>query len=339
MKLHDDLLDNADALQRRWVPAGFAVAVVKKFSDDRARDLAAQIAFYAFVAIFPLLLVLVTLLDLVLRNDPALRQNLLDSALAAYPVIGTQLKASVQPLTSTGLALAAGLIVALFGARGVARAMQHALNSVWAVPLDRRPRFPASAFRGLGLILVIGLGQILTASLSSLAFGAGHLIIGIVAEVGIIAVAFVVNIGVFWLALRLATAAEVSWRALRMAAILSALSWQALQLLGTFLVGHMLQRSSELYGVFGVVLGLLAWLYLQAQITLYAVEACTVREWQLWPRSLHPPPTDQDLQAYEHYGMAERHLPADSHSPGGIHAMRRVCTSRPRRLNWVWRQR
>jgi len=310
MKLLDDLLDRADARQRRWAPAAFAVAVAKKFCDDRARDLAAQIAFYAFVAIFPLLLVLVTVLDIVLRHDSALRQDLLDSALTAYPVIGTQIKNSVQPLTSTGLALAAGLIVALLGARGVARAMQHALNSAWAVPLDRRPGFPASALRGIGLIVVIGLGQILTSSLSSVALGAGHLVIGILAEAGVIALAFVANIGVFWLALRLATAADVSWGALRLAAILSAVSWQVLQLAGTFVVGHLLRNSSELYGVFGVVLGLLTWLYVQAMITLYAIEACTVREWRLWPRSLRPPPTEQDLRAYEHYGRAERRLPA-----------------------------
>jgi len=311
MKLIDDLLDRADALQRRWPPAAFAVAVWKKFSDDRAGDLAALIAYYAFVAIFPLLLVLVTLLDLVLRHDPALRHKLVDSALSAYPVIGTQIKNSVHPLTSTGLALAAGLIGALFGARGVARAMQNALNSVWAVPRDRRPAFPASALRGFGLIVVIGLGQILTSFLSSLAVGAGHLVIGILAEAGIIALAFAGNVGVFWLALRLATAAEVSWTDLRLGAILSAVSWQALQLLGTFIVGHTLRHTSALYGVFGVVLGLMAWLYLQAQVTLYAVEACTVRAWRLWPRGLRPPPTDQDLRAYEHYGRAERRLPAD----------------------------
>jgi membrane protein len=311
MKLLDDLLDRVDALQRRWPPAAFAVAVWKKFSDDRAGDLAALIAYYAFVAIFPLLLVLVTLLDLVLRHDPALRHKLVDSALSAYPVIGTQIKNSVHPLTSTGLALAAGLVGALFGARGVARAMQNALNSVWAVPLDRRPAFPASAVRSLGLVVVIGLGQILTSFLSSLAVGAGHLVIGILAEAGIIALAFAGNVGVFWLALRLATAAEVSWTDLRLGAILSAVSWQALQLLGTFIVGHTLQHTSALYGVFGVVLGLMAWLYLQAQVTLYAVEACTVRAWRLWPRGLRPPPTGQDLRAYEHYGRAERRLPAD----------------------------
>ncbi len=100
------------------------------------------------------------------------------------------------------------------------------------------------------------------------------------------------------MAFRLATAAEVSWRELFLGAVLSAASWQVLQLLGGFIVGRTLQHSSALYGVFGIVLGLLAWLYLQAQITLYAAEVCTVRAWRLWPRSLRPPPTDQDARAF-----------------------------------------
>ncbi len=147
--------------------------------------------------------------------------------------------------------------------------------------------------------------------LAAVAWGIGNLVTGIPAEAGAIALSFVANICLFWLAFRLATAAEVSWRELRLGAVASAASWQILQLLGGFIVGHLLRHSSALYGVFGVVLGLLAWLYLQAQITLYAVEACTVRAWRLWPRSLRPPPTEQDKRAYERYGRAERRLKAE----------------------------
>ncbi len=86
------------------------------------------------------------------------------------------------------------------------------------------------------------------------------------------------------------------------------MSWQILLLLGGFIVGHTLRHSSALYGVFGVVLGLLAWLYLQAQITLFAVEVCTVRAWRIWPRALRPPLTDQDRLAYDRYARAERRL-------------------------------
>jgi membrane protein len=310
MQFIDDLLDGADRFQRRRPPFAFVVAVWKKFGDDRAGYLAALIAYYAFVAIFPLLLVLDTVLAIAVRHDPGLRDRLLSSALSAYPLIGEQIQHSVHPLQSTGIALAVGLIGALIGARGVAMAMQNALNEVWAVPLERRPAFPWSTLRSIGLIIVVGVGQIFTALLTGVAGGLGHVLPGALAAAGTVALSFVANIGVFWLAFRLAAAREVSWRALRLGAVISAAFWQILLLLGGLIVAHLLEHSSALYGVFGVVLGMLAWLYLQAQVTLYALEADTVRAWRLWPRGLRPPPTEQDKHAVERYDRAQRRLPA-----------------------------
>jgi membrane protein len=296
-----DLIAAADRLQKRIPWLAFPVAVWKKFSDDQAGYLAALVAYYAFIAIFPMLLVLFSVLDLVLRNNPGLRRHMIGSALSAYPVIGPQLRSSVHPLTEAGLALVIGLIGALLGARGVAGAAQNALNTVWAVPRKHWPGFPWSLMRGIGFILVVGVGQILTAYLSSLAAGLGHVVNGVALATGTAALSFVLNIGVFWLAFRLATAAEVSWADLRFGAVASAASWQVLLLLGGYIVGHALRHRSVLYGVFGVVLGLLAWLYLQAQVTLYAVEISAVRKWRLWPRALAGPPTEQDRLAHERY--------------------------------------
>jgi membrane protein len=129
MNMATRALRAADALQQRHTWLAVPVAVWKKFVDDRAGSLAGLIAFHAFVAIFPLLLILVTVLDMVLKHDQALRQRLLNSALAQYPVIGPQLEHNIGSLNQTGLALVTGLLVTLFGARGVAIAGQNALNS------------------------------------------------------------------------------------------------------------------------------------------------------------------------------------------------------------------
>jgi membrane protein len=275
------------------------VATWQKFTEDRAGNLAALIAYYGFFSIFPLLLVLVTVLDLVVRNNAELRQDLLNSALSQYPVIGDQLKDSLHPLSQTGLALAVGLLLTLYGARGIAMAMQNAVNTVWSVPQYRRPGFPWSLVRGFGLIAVIGPGMIATITLSTFAGGVGHHLSGAAGRVAAIAVALVLTVGLFWVGFRIAAAAEVASRDLRLSAILSAIVWQALQLFGGYLVGHQLATKSA-YGVFGIVLGLLAWFYLQAQITLYLVELNVVRSRRLWPRSLAPPPlTEADLRAYE----------------------------------------
>jgi len=129
----------ADAFQQRWPALAFPVAVWKKFSDDQAGNLAALIAYYGFTAIFPLLLVLATILNIVLKSNPALQKTLTDSALAQYPVIGQQIKTQLGAIPGTGLPLIFGAIFLLFGARGVANAMQNALCEVWGIPRRNRP--------------------------------------------------------------------------------------------------------------------------------------------------------------------------------------------------------
>jgi membrane protein len=303
------LLPKADNLQQRHAWLAVPFATWKKFSDDQAWNLAALIAYYAFASIFPLLLVLVTILDLVVRNNAALRQHLLDSALSQYPVVGPQLENSVKHgLNQTGLALVIGVLLTLYAGLGVASALQNALNTAWAVPLYRRPKFPWSKVRSLGVIMVLGPGQIITISLSSIAGGTGHLG-GALSRATAILVAFLLNVGLFWLGFRIATAAEVRTRDLRLGAILSAAAWQILQSVGGYFVGHQLRTHSS-YGVFAVVLGLLAWFYLEAQIALFVVELDVVRSRKLWPRTLAPPPIrDADLRAYRLYAKASQRRP------------------------------
>jgi len=76
-------------------------------------------------------------------------------------------------------------------------------------------------------------------------------------------------------------------------------------------VSHQIAHASPLYGTFATVLGLIAWLYLQAQLMLYAIEINVVRAYQLWPRSLTPPPyTEQDRHAFGLY-VAKRRTQMD----------------------------
>jgi membrane protein len=311
MNRAEEMVHAFDRLQQRKPWLAFGVAVWKKFGDDQAGNLAALIAFYAFASLFPLLLVLVTVLDIVLGSVETLRADVLSSAFGQFPVIGPQLEQNVHSLRETGVALVAGLVLTFLGARGVANAMQNALNAIWEVPFSRRPGFPWNQLRSLALAVVVGTGLIATSLLSGLV--AGQTAIGIAAAVAAIAVSLLLNVALFWLAFRLATASEVSTRQLFPSAVLAGAAWQVLQWLGTYLVSHMLAHSSSLYGAFGLVLGLLAWLYLQARITLYAVEAAVVYTHHLWPRSLAPPPlTPQDRRAHELYATAGQRQPDEN---------------------------
>lgn len=303
----DRLARAADRMQQRHPWLAFPAAVGKKFSDDRAHNLAALVAYFAFVSIFPLLLVLVTVLDITLRGDAALRHRLLVSALGSFPVIGTELSGSAHPLRENGIALIIGLAGALLGGCGVAAAAQNALNSAWLVPFSARPRFPWTQLRNIAFVMVVGLGLVTTSFLSGAVGGAGHLLTGAGSRIGAAAVALALNIALFWAGFRLVTASVIHSRELWPGALAGAAAWQVLQLFAGFFATHILARSSSLYGTFGIVLGLLAWLYLQAQITVLAIEIDVVRARGLWPRSLCPPPlTAQDMTAYRLYAQAEQ---------------------------------
>lgn len=309
------LLAAADRFQQRHRPLAFGYAVVKKFGDDQAGNLAALLAYYAFFSIFPLLLVLVTVLGIVLRGNPALQASVLNSALKNFPVIGPQLRHNVHSLNRTGIGLAVGLIGTFLGARGVANAAQNAFNSLWNVPYTRRPGFPWNQLRSLGIIVVFGGGVLVTTALQTViqSLHIGHLPIGLGLKAAGYAVATGLNIGVFVLGFRLATAKDVSLRTLASGAVIAALAWEVLQGFGTFLVDHSLRNASNVYGTFGLVIGLLSWIYLQAQITFYAVEVDVVRSRRLWPRSLTQPPlTRADEKAYQEYARTEQRRPEQS---------------------------
>jgi membrane protein len=303
------LIAAVDALQQRHAWLAVPVAVWKKFGDDQAGNLASLIAYSALVGIFPLLLVLFTVLDLVARYNPGLAKTV-KSAVKDYPVIGPWAE-NVGHLHQTGIALTVGVIATFIGALGVANSLQNALNTAWEIPFDRRPGFPWSWLRSAALIIVVGTGFILTTVLSGLAAGAGHVLNVAGQSIPAIAVSLLLNFGLFWLGFRLGTASEITWRQLWLGAAISAVIWQVLQFFGTRFVAHQIAHASPLYGTFAVVLGLIAWLYLQAQLMLYAVEINVVRTYRLWPRSLVPPPyTEQDRHAYRLY-VAKRRTQMD----------------------------
>jgi inner membrane protein YhjD len=301
------VLDRIDAWQQRHRASAFVVGVVKKYGDDRGSQLAALITYYGFLAMFPLLLVFVTVLGYVAHGDPGLRRDLLDTALADFPVVGQELRRNVGALGGNGLALVVGLLALVWGSLGVAQVSQHAMAQVWNVPGVRRPGFGSRLLRSLLVLVVLALAVVGTTALTTIAtLVPGGSAMPIVST-GLVVV---LNIALTWLAFRVLTPAEVATRDLLPGAVLGGIAWTALQALGGWLVARQLQHSSELYGTFGVVLGLLFFLYLAAQIMVYSAEVNVVRARRLVPRSLAPPPlTDADEIVLADVAEAERRRP------------------------------
>jgi YihY family inner membrane protein len=282
-----------DRRQQRTPGVRFVAAVYKKFGDDQAGQLAALISYYAFVSIFPLLLVFVTVLGFVLQGHPQDREKIVHGTLGQFPVLSDQLK--LHSLKGSGLALAIGVVGALLAGMGITNAAQNAFNRIWHVPFKNRPNFLFARLRGLGLLAIFGTLTIVSTAAAGFVGAGSHGVLPVAAGV---VVAFVVNVALFTSAFKLLTAVDAGWRAFAPGVIVAAVLWQLLQHLGGYYVDHGLKHTQPLYGFFALVLGLLAWLYLGAQLVIFAAEINVVRARRLWPRSFFSEPLlDADKRA------------------------------------------
>ncbi len=302
-----------DGFQRRHPSAGFPVAVVYKFFDDQGNYLSALITYYAFLSIFPLLLLASSILGFVLQGNPTLQGQILHSALTQFPVIGDQL-GSPGGLEGSTAAILVGSIGSLYGALGVAQATQNAMNVMWAVPRNRRPNPLAARLRSLLLLATAGVAILFATGFSVAGNYASQLwtdaggwarLLVILATTALTALLFV-------MVFQIATSRPVTVREALPGAVIAAVLWQLLQLVGSVYVGRVVRDANTTNGVFAIVLGLIAWLYLVTLAVVFCAEVNVVRAGHLYPRALLTPFTDNvdltsaDQRAYTGYADAQR---------------------------------
>ena len=286
------LLRKADGTQQRYQPSAFVFGVVKKYGDDNGGVLVANLTHSAFVSFFPLLLVLVTVLGLVAAGDPAFRVDAVDAVASQVPLIGHELTGNVHQLQrSSVIGLIVGLATLVWGTTGLAQAGLFTMEQVWNLPGPARPGFLPRLVRSLLFLVLLGLVVIATSLLAGLStYGHHALAFVMFAE----AVEATVNAGMYFVGFRILTPRGVPSRDLAPGAVTAGICWTALQVAGAYLIHHYL-HSDSVYGVFATVLGLVAWLYLAAQITVYCAEINVVLSRRLWPRSIiQPPLTEAD---------------------------------------------
>lgn len=273
-----------DGWQQRYRPTSFVTAIAKKYADDRAQNMAALLAYHAFVAVTPLLLVFFTVLGYVLPSDAGLRRDLTNSALSDFPVIGRSLQS--PSLHGHLLGVFLGVLVSLWGATGVARTFQFAMSEIWNVPGKDRPEFILRQLRGLWLLVLLAGGVAGTATLNA----TGNLLnLGSWGNVLVVPAA-VVNIALIYLSYRVFTPGSFTPREMLPGAIIAGVAYELLQTLGVALVTHEASRAGEFYQTFGVVVGFMAFVYLGAQMIVISAEFNVVRVRHLWPRTLYSPP-------------------------------------------------
>ncbi|WP_370617948.1 YihY/virulence factor BrkB family protein [Mumia sp. Pv 4-285] len=307
------VVDRIDRFQRRHPFVGFPIAVTYKFFDDSSNYLAAAVTYYAFLAIFPMLLIGSSILGFFLQNDEELREQLLDTAIGSFPIISDQITSTEGLEGSTG-AVVFGALVAVYGVLGLGQCAQYAMNVAWAVPRNSRPNpflgrgrsIVMLGFAGFALLTIAGLTGFLS---TNPWFSDEHRWAGWAARFG----ALVLSGIAFTVLFLLASARKHSFRAAAPGAFAVAILWQALQFAGTAYVENVIARSSNLNQLFAIVLGMLGLIYIGAVMAMIGVQINVVRAKRLYPRALLTPFTDNvqltkaDQRAYSDYAKAQRH--------------------------------
>lgn len=289
-----------DEWQRRHRTPGVTYAVIKKFGDDDANLLVVSLGWYGFTAIYPLLLVVITVFAYI--GVGALGNGIVHT-LHQFPVIGSQFKPGRGGTQMHGsvLGLIIGAVGLVYGAQGVTQVAEKAMARVWNVPQTRTPGFMPRLARSLIGLATIGGAFLINAFLAPIATGHG---IPLYARVLITAGMLAINCGLYLIAFKVLTPAEVTWRQLAPGSLLAAVAFTILITLGAGLVQHQLRHSSATYGAFAAVLGLVTFLLLLSKITIYAAELNPVLNRRLWPRAL---PTCSPAQADDEHLQALVH--------------------------------
>ncbi len=280
------IIERLDKFQYQNKIASFIYAVIAKYSQDNSGYMSALIAYYSFISLLPLMIVLTSLAKLIFRNDTSLRYTLSLGIAKYFPVVGEQIQHGVHDPGKTGVLLIVSLLLTLYGSRGIASALQFSLSNVWQIPKHKRPPFIQNLSRSISIIVLGGMGLIAAALISGYVIHIGPFpglkVIGTVFSLLII---WLTLIGVFKLAIAGNKKVLEVWRG----AALAAFAIQVLQLVGNIILAHELKNLDSRYGVFGLVIGLLFWLYLLAQVIMYCAQVDAVRYYHLYPRRIKEP--------------------------------------------------
>ena len=301
-----------DRGQRRFTPAAFPLGVIYKFFDDQGNYLAAIVTYYAFIAIFPLLLLGSSILGFLLQGNPHLQEEVLNSALRQFPIIGDDL--GRQQLHGSTSAIVVGALTATYGAMGLGQAIQNTVNIAWSVPRNSRPNPILLRLRSLVLlatagVAVTGVSVLATVGAHTDLIGRESGWFGWLIQLG----SFLIIGAMLTLLFRLATTRDHPLKNAAPGAFVLALMWQSLQWIGALFVQRVINATHGMNQTFALVLGLIGLLYIASVMGVLGIEVNVVLARRLWPRALLTPFTDRvdlteaDRRAYAGYALMQRH--------------------------------
>jgi membrane protein len=253
--------------------------------DDKAPQLGAALAYYTVFSLAPLILVLLAVVGLIFRSDPAGAWEKLTEQMgyfldeSAMTVIRDIAHKAAEPGKKTWIATLLGVAVALFGASGVFGQLQDALNTIWGV--KAKPGTGIWGFlraRFISFAMVAGVCFLLLVSLviESLLKAFSHYVQaafpgGMTVAVGVyLLFDLLVVIFLFAMIFKFLPDAKIQWRDVWIGAALTAV----LFLIGKWALGLYLGSGAagSAYGAASSLITLLLWIYYSSQILLFGAE-------------------------------------------------------------------
>lgn len=257
-------------LRRRSRIVDFICGGIDGFVRHRTSRHAALLAHYGFLSVFPLIVVMTTILGFVLESRPSLRRDIVDSALAKLPIVGETLRSDPGRLHGNVAVLIIGLATTLWAGTRAFVSAQNGMNDIWEVPEHERPNLARTRGRALLAIGIVGLAQVGTAFVTGIVGLSG---VSWLNRILLVLAATAINIGVVMASYRVLTARPLTRAQLLPGACAAGIGFSVLQVIGVALVGRAVTRASAVYGTFAAVIGLLAWLNLHAIVALFGVES------------------------------------------------------------------
>jgi YihY family inner membrane protein len=267
-----------------------------------------MIAFWAFFSIFPLLMVLVTVLGWVLPAST--KDSVLSHLAQMFPLLEPS---TIRGLSGSVWALIVGGVTALWSGLGGVRTVQNAFNSVWEIPYHERPKLVEQVLRSLWVLATIGVGLVLTTLVSGFVTStATGVHLGVLGRIGGFVLAAVLDVGLFIAAFRMLTDRDISTRDVLPGAILSGTVFFLLEQLSAVIISNRLKHAQATYGHFATVITILWWFYLTAVVTLLGAQLNVVLKERLFPRSIKDAPqTEADRRVLQAYAEERTYQPEE----------------------------
>src|SRR5262245_42050205 len=239
---------------------------------DSERRLAAEVTYYTFFSLFPLLMVFVTVVGALF--DQKTSDQIVNSVLAQFPVIGGDIIDNIGSPQGRGFAAFVGIVLALWAGSHAFESFEHAIFVVWEGPGAAPLGMVKSRMRAFLLMGILG-GAVLVTTIVGSLLAAMSILPGLVKPVSFL-VSLALNTGVILVVFRVLAPGERSWRSQLPGAVVGGIGWTILQTAGAYFVRYFVKGASDTYGTFAVVIGLLTWINIQIRLILYAAELNSV---------------------------------------------------------------